>query len=295
MTKEEFHSLASKGVVLLDGAVGSNMRLSGMPVGVSSERWIMDHPQVFLNLQHAYMNAGSRIVYAPTFAANRIGLRHFGLEDQIVEINTALVRLSKSAAGDQVFVAGDMTTTGQPLEPLGTMTYPMLYDIYREQAHILAEAGSDLLVAETMMGVEETAAALDAAQSVCDLPVMCTLSVEADGKAPFGGDAAEAVMTLQEMGASAVGVNCSVGPDQLRAVVASMKSVARVPIIAKPNAGMPAINEQGQAVYSMGPEEFARSITRLVDAGAGIVGGCCGTTPEYIRKIRDLLGHDSEH
>lgn len=293
MTKEDFKSLTSKGVVLLDGAAGSNMRSSGMPVGVSSEKWIMDHPHIFQNLQQAYINAGSQIVYAPTFSANRIGLRHFGLEDQIVEINTALVRLSKSAARNQVFVAGDMTTTGQPLEPFGTMTYPLLYDIYQEQAHILAEAGVDLLVAETMMGVEETAAFLDAAQSVCDLPVMCTLSVEADGKAPFDGDAVEAVKVLQEMGASAVGINCSVGPDQLRAVVASMKSVAAIPIIAKPNAGMPVINEQGQAVYNMGPEKFAQSIAQLVDAGAGIVGGCCGTTPEYIRKIKDFLGHDS--
>ena len=226
MTKDEFNTLVSKGVVLLDGAVGSNMRSAGMPVGVSMEQWILEHPQVFQNLQQAYVNAGSQIVYAPTFAANRISLRHFGLEEQVVEINTALVRLSKSAVGNQAFVAGDLTTTGQPMEPFGTMSYPQLYDIYQEQANALAEAGADLLVAETMMGVEETAAALDAAQSVCDLPVMCTLSVEADGKAPFDGDAIEAIMMLQEMGASAVGVNCSVGPDQLRAVTASMKAVA---------------------------------------------------------------------
>ena len=169
------------------------------------------------------------------------------------------------------------------------MSYPQLYDIYQEQDNVLAEAGADLLVAETMMGVEETVAALDAAQSVCDLPVMCTLSVEADGKAPFDGDTVDAVMMLQEMGASAVGVNCSVGPDQLRAVIASMKAVANIPIIAKPNAGMPMIDERGKAVYSMGAEKFAQGIAQLVAAGAGIVGGCCGTTPEYIQKIRSAL------
>ena len=289
MTKDEFNTLVSKGVVLLDGAVGSNMRSAGMPVGVSMEQWILEHPQVFQHLQQAYVNAGSQIVYAPTFAANRISLRHFGLEDQVVEINAALVRLSKSAVGNQAFVAGDLTTTGQPMEPFGTMSYPQLYDIYQEQANVLAEAGADLLVAETMMGVEETVAALDAAQSVCDLPVMCTLSVEADGKAPFDGDTVDAVMMLQEMGASAVGVNCSVGPDQLRAVIASMKAVANIPIIAKPNAGMPMIDERGKAVYSMGAEKFAQGIAQLVAAGAGIVGGCCGTTPEYIQKVRSAL------
>ena len=170
------------------------------------------------------------------------------------------------------------------------MTYSQLYDIYREQIAALAEAGVALLVAETMMGVEETAAALDAARSVCDLAVLCSLSVEADGSALFDGSAAEAVVTLQEMGAAAVGVNCSVGPDQLEAVVAGMRAVAEVPVIAKPNAGMPVMTETGEALYSMGPEDFARHMRTLVDAGAGVVGGCCGTTPDYIRQVRAALG-----
>ncbi len=169
------------------------------------------------------------------------------------------------------------------------MTYTQLYDVYCEQMSILAEAGADLLAVETMMGIEETAAALDAAQSVCDLAVICTLSVEADGTALFGGNAVEAVTTLQEMGAAAVGVNCSVGPDQLEAVVAAMRAVAKVPVVAKPNAGLPVMTETGEALYSMGPEDFARHIRRLTEAGAGVVGGCCGTSPEYIRQARELL------
>ena len=239
MTREEFWALAGQGVVLLDGATGSNLRRAGLPVGVSPERWILEHPAILLELQRGYVDAGSQILYAPTFGSNRVS---------------------------------------------------QLYDIYREQVAALAEAGVDLLVAETMMGVEETAAALDAARSVCDLAVLCSLSVEADGSALFDGSAAEAVVTLQEMGAAAVGVNCSVGPDQLEAVVAGMRAVAEVPVIAKPNAGMPVMTETGEALYSMGPEDFARHMRTLVDAGAGVVGGCCGTTPDYIRQDRAALG-----
>ena len=289
MTREEFWTLAEEGVVLLDGATGSNLRRAGLPVGVSPELWILEHPQVLLELQRAYVDAGSQIIYAPTFGGNRISLMNYGLEEQTVRLNTALVRLSREAAGGRALVAGDLTTTGKALEPVGEMTYGQLYSIYQEQISALAEAGVDLLAVETMMGVEETAAALDAAQSVCGLAVLCSLSVEADGSALFDGNAAEAVATLQEMGAAAVGVNCSVGPDQLEAVVAGMKAVAQVPVIVKPNAGMPVMTETGEAVYSMGPEDFARHMRTLVLAGAGAVGGCCGTTPEYIRQMRDTL------
>lgn len=290
MTKNEFKKLTKKGVVLLDGATGSNLRKAGLPVGVSSEQWVLEHPQVLRELQKAYVEAGSQIVYAPTFAANSISLRNFGLQDQVIDLNTRLARISKDAVGNTALVAGDITTTGQLLEPRGDLSYEALYRAYREQIKALAEAGVDLLVAETMLSVDETVVALDAAQSVCDLPMMCTLTLEADGTAMYGGNAVEAVLTLQEMGAAAVGLNCSVGPDQLESVVANMKEVAVVPIIAKPNAGMPVITDTGEAVYDMNEEDFAGYTRKLVDAGAGIVGGCCGTTPEYIRRLAQMLG-----
>lgn len=290
MKRQEFDELTKSGVVLLDGATGSNLRKAGMPVGISSEQWVLENPQVLQELQRAYAEAGSRIVYAPTFAANRISLRNFDLQDQVIDLNTRLVKISKDGVGGRALVAGDLTTTGQLLEPSGNMTYDTLYQAYQEQIKALADAGADLLVAETMLSVDETVVALDAAQSVCDLPMMCTLSLEADGSAMYGGNAVEAVITLQEMGAAAVGLNCSVGPDQLESVVANMKAVAQVPIIAKPNAGMPTINDKGEALYDMNAEDFARYTKILVEAGAGIVGGCCGTTPEYIRKLAESLG-----
>lgn len=285
MNRTEFEKLTRQGVIILDGATGSNLRKAGMPVGVSTELWILEHPEILQNLQKAYVEAGSQIVYAPTFTANRISLQNFDAQKRVVELNTKLVNISKKAVGSKAFVAGDVTTIGQLMEPRGDMTYDRLYRTYQEQIKALADAGVDLLVAETMLCVDETMVALDAAQSVCDLPMMCTLTLEADGTALYGGNAVEAVISLQEMGASAVGLNCSVGPDQLEAVVQNMKAVAKVPIIAKPNAGMPTITNEGEAIYDMDAPTFAKYAKKLVDLGAGIVGGCCGTTPEYIRLL----------
>ncbi len=293
MTKQEFENLTGQGVVLLDGATGSNLRKAGMPVGVSTEQWVLEHPEVITELQHAYAEAGSRIIYAPTFSANRISLAMHGLQDRLAVMNAELVALTKKAVSGlpeaRVYVAGDVTTTGKMLKPRGDATYQELYEVYCEQIRALCDAGVDLIAAETLMSVEEAQIILDAAQSVCDLPVMCTLTLEADGNALFGGNAVELAETLQEMGAAAVGLNCSVGPDQLESVVASMKAVARIPVVAKPNAGMPVMDARGMAHYSMGPEQFASSMMRLVGAGAQIVGGCCGTDPDYIREMRKLL------
>ena len=289
MRISEFEALTRRGIVLLDGATGSNLRAAGMPVGVSTELWVTEHPEVLLRLQRAYVDAGSDILYAPTFMGNRLGLRMHHLEDQLAGMNTALVKLSRQAADGRALVAGDITTTGQPLEPVGTLSYQALLDVYREQIEAIAEAGADLLVAETMMSIDETVCAVEAAKSVCDLPVMCSLTMEADGHLLLGGSAREAVETLQAVGASAVGLNCSVGPDQLEAVVRDMKAVATVPVIAKPNAGMPVMDDKGMAHYDMDPETFARSMKALVAAGATIVGGCCGTTPAYIRALREAV------
>lgn len=290
MTRAEFAELSAKGPVLLDGATGSNLRAAGMPVGVSPELWVLDHPQVLLDLQRAYVQAGSQIIYAPTFSANRLALAGFGLEERLEEINRRLVDLSRQVAGGRALVAGNLTTTGRPLEPLGEMSYARLYDIYREQIEALASAGVDLLAAETLLSVDEGAALLDAAGAVCGLPVLCTLTVEADGAALWGGTAREAAETWQELGAAAVGINCSLGPDQLESVVRSMAEASRVPVAAKPNAGMPEMDEAGQAHYSMGPEDFARAMLRLREAGASLLGGCCGTTPEYIQILRERVG-----
>lgn len=286
MTKQEFQQLVKSGPVILDGATGSNLMKAGMPRGICTEKWVCENPEPLTRLQQAYKKAGSQIVYASTFSANRISLGNYGLENQVKELNTALMGISRNAVGKAVLVAGDLTTTGKQ-----EISYEELLEAYKEQILALVEAGADLLVAETMMGITECMAAIDAAASVCELPVMCTLTVESDGSLFFGGNIYEAVETLAEMGADAVGINCSTGPDQLLSVVENMRKKVSVPLIVKPNAGMPVIDEMGNPVYSMGAEDFASHMKRLVEAGADIVGGCCGTAPEYIQQLCKILRH----
>lgn len=264
MTKEEFQKL-TQDVVLLDGATGSNLMAAGMPRGICTEAWIMEHKEVLQNLQKAYVEAGSQIVYAPTFGGNRYSLGLHGLQDKLAEMNHALVNISREAVGHKVYVAGDITTTGKMMEPAGDLTYEMAYETYCEQIKVLEDAGVDLIAAETMINIEETLAALDAAASVSSLPVMCTMTVEADGSIFSGGNAVEAAIALEGAGAVAVGINCSVGPDQLVSVVRNIKENVSIPVIAKPNAGMPTIDDQGNAIYSMDAKSFAEHMKVLIE------------------------------
>ncbi len=289
MTREEFCLLTEEGPVLLDGGTGSCLRSMGMPAGVCTEQWVYEHPEVIGRLQREYADAGSRILYAPTFGANRISLGNMGLSEQTEEYNRTLAGRTLENVGDRVLVAGDLSTTGQPMEPYGPMTYGGLMEIYKEQIRCLAEAGVELLGAETLLSLDEALVICDAAREVCDLPLMISFSCEGDGKLYFGGTVAEAAASLEAMGVDAVGVNCSVGPDQLEAVIRQLKETVSIPVLAKPNAGMPVITQTGEAVYSMGAEDFAEHVLKLRACGASVIGGCCGTTPEYIRRIKALL------
>ena len=290
MNISEFKKLTDNRLVYLDGATGSNLMKRGMKPGVCPEQWILAHPDIFIELQRAYVEAGSNILYAPTFTANRIKLKEYGLEGQIKEINRALVRLSREAAGGNALVAGDITMTGRQLSPVGNMDFEELVDVYKEQVKLLSDEGVDILVVETMMSLQETRAALIAAKETCNLPVMATLTFEPEGRTLFGTDPATAAITLEKLGACAVGANCSTGPDQMAGLIAAISSVVTIPVIAKPNAGMPSLNSQGETVYDMDAEAFAREMKELVRAGAGILGGCCGTGPEYIRKLAEATG-----
>lgn len=289
MTKQEFQKL-TENLLFLDGATGSNLMAQGMPRGICTERWVIEHRDVIQKLQKSYIEAGSRIIYAPTFGGNRLSLKQHGLENKIQEINSTLVSYSREIAGNKAFVAGDITTSGQFVTADGEYTYEDAFEMYKEQITILKNAGVDLIAAETMINIEETLAAVDAANSVCDLPVMCTVTVEADGSIFSGGNAVEAAVAFESAGAAAVGVNCSVGPDQLVSVIRNIREAVSIPVIAKPNAGMPVIDDQGNAVYSMNPADFAKHMQVLVENGAGIIGGCCGTTPDFIREMKKLLG-----
>lgn len=296
MTREEFQKLANQ-YLYLDGATGSNLVRAGMPSGVCPEQWILEHPDVMLALQKDYVSAGTDILYAPTFTANRIKLAEYGLEENMEQMILKLVSISKEAAASAqdrvVYVAGDLTMTGEQLEPMGNMGLEELIDVYKEQILALVAAGVDLLVVETMMSLAEARAALIAAKEVCELPVMVTMTFEEDGRTLYGTDAQTAAVVLEGLGACAVGVNCSTGPARMRKIVEEMTAATvSLPIIAKPNAGLPFLDEQGRTCYSMSPEEFVREMKQLTEAGATIMGGCCGTSPNFIKGIRDAFGRE---
>ncbi len=290
MNKQEFQALIKEHPIFLDGATGSNLQKKGMPTGVCPEKWILDNAQVLLDLQKEFVDAGSHIVYAPTFTANRIKLKEYGLEDQIRQMNHDLVAISKEAAKDRALVAGDITMTGEQLAPMGTLDFEELVDIYKEQIGYLEEAGVDLLVVETMMSLQETRAAIIAAKEVSSLAIMATMTFESDGRTLYGTDAQTAAVVLESLGAAAIGTNCSTGPDKMTEIIRQMAAVTTVPIIAKPNAGLPSLDEAGNTIYDMEAPEFAASMKELVEAGASILGGCCGTTPEYIRMLKETTG-----
>ena len=298
MTREEFITLSKDHILYLDGATGSNLVKAGMPSGVCPEQWILEHQGVMLQLQKDYVQAGTNILYAPTFTANRVKLAEYHLEKNMTSMIRDLVAISKKAAestpGHPVYVAGDLTMTGEQLKPMGKMNLETLIDIYKEQILCLVDAGADLLVVETMMSLAETRAALIAAKEVCDLPVIATLTFEADGRTLFGTDAKTAAIVLESLGASAIGANCSTGPSQMESIISEMVSHTRIPVIAKPNAGLPFLDENGTTCYNMEAEEFAEEMEVLVNAGATILGGCCGTTPEFIRQIHERFGTDAK-
>lgn len=292
MTKQQFREILDKQLLFLDGATGSNLQKRGMPSGVCPEKWILENEDIFIGLQKEYVEAGTNVLYAPTFTSNRVKLQEFGLEEKIQEINLSLVALSKRAAEGKAWVAGDLTMTGRQLKPMGTMDFEELVDIYKEQIMYLVEAGVDLLAVETMMSLQESRAALIAAKEVCDLPVMVTMTFEADGRALYGTDVLTAAITLESLGADAFGVNCSTGPVQMIPMFEKIQSAVKIPLIAKPNAGMPTLDDNGNTVYGLGCEDFAKEVKMLWERGASVLGGCCGTTPEHIKAMISLMKNE---
>ncbi len=289
MNKQEFQALVKEKLLFLDGATGTNLQKKGMSAGVCPEKWILEHRDIMIDLQRQFVDAGSDIVYAPTFTSNRIKLAEYGLADEVEKMNRELVAISKEAVGGRAYVAGDLTMTGEQLAPIGKISFEELVEVYKEQIRYLTDAGVDLLVIETMMSLQETRAAVIAAKEVCDLAVMVTLTFESDGRTLFGTDAVTAAVVLESLGVAAVGTNCSTGPDRMVETVRAMAQATAIPIIAKPNAGLPSLDAAGNTVYDMDAETFGQGMRELISAGASIIGGCCGTTPDFIRTAKKAV------
>ncbi len=287
LTKEQFQERIARGIHILDGATGSNLRNAGMPKGCCAEQWILENPEPLVALQRAYAEAGSQIIYAPTFQAQPIALRAVGLEKQTEKVNEALVALSRSAAPG-CLIAGDLTTLATFCDSWDEGMFDVLVENYRRQIRGLMEGGADLLAAETLLYPQEAEAILCAAELEGAGAALYTFTMQADGSLFSGAEAGKLLRELEEAGAAAVGFNCVAADMMTPYLVSKLRRFVKGPLVCKPNAGVPTIDASGMAVYAQTPEEFAGFMRQCRDNGATILGGCCGTAPEYIRAIRDI-------
>ncbi len=268
--------------ILLDGAAGTFLMCHGLPMGVCPEQWAVDHADIVKGMHASYVQAGAEAVYAFTFGANPITLSEYGLEDKTEELNARLVAIAREAVGDGVWIGGDLTSLGQLMQPMGSLTFHATKEAYKRQAAALHGAGANFLVIETMLDIAQARAAVIGCREACELPIMVSMTFEQGGRTLTGTDARTAAITLCALGVSAVGVNCATGPTDMGIIVEAMRRVSTVPVFAKPNAGLP-------GGTTLDPDEFAKQTAALVDCGAMAVGGCCGTTPEHIRALHDRI------
>ena len=287
LTREQLQQKIKEGVRILDGATGSNLRNAGMPKGCCAEEWILANPEPLVRLQRAYAEAGSQIIYAPTFQAQPIALKAVGLDAQTERINEALVSLSRSAAPG-CLIAGDLTTLATFCDSWDAESFDLLVENYRRQIRGLIDGGADLLIGETLLYQQEAEAILCAAELEGAGAAMYSFTMQTDGSLLSGADAGKALKVLEDAGAAAVGFNCVAADMMAPYLVSKLRRFVKIPLICKPNAGIPTIGDDGIAVYSQTPEEFAAIVKQCKDNGAELLGGCCGTAPAYIAALRNL-------
>ena len=288
LTKEQFAAILAEGPLILDGATGSNLQKAGMPRGCCTEEWILANPEPLVRLQRAYAKAGSRAVYAPTFQAQPIALERVNLHKQTAAVNAHLVALSRSAAPD-CLIAGDLTTLAAFMDSFDAANFDTMVENYRVQIAGLLEGGADFLAAETLMYPLEAEAILTAAELEGASTVIYTFTMQPDGSFFSGRDAGPVLRELEEAGAAAVGFNCVAADMMLPGLVSKLRRYAKGPLVCKPNAGVPVIGEDKLAHYTMAPDEFAHIVSQCRELGASLLGGCCGTAPEYIEALKAVL------
>lgn len=272
--------------LILDGATGTQIQKRGFDGGMAAEKWTLEHPEAMLEIQRDYVRNGSQVIYAPTFGANRIKLEERGLKGVVEEYNLRLAALARQAAEDKALVAGDLAPTGKFLYPLGNVTFEDLVEVYTEQAAALEKAGVDLFVIETTMTLAEARAAVLAVKSVSGKPVFVSFTCNEKGRTLTGTDVTAALVVMQGMGVDAFGLNCSTGPEEMLVQLRRLSEYAEVPLMAKPNAGIPQVVD-GKPVYNCPPEQFAALAEEMALAGVCIFGGCCGTEREHIAALAE--------
>ncbi len=286
------NALAAGQVIVCDGAMGTQLQARGLTAGAMPELWNAEHPEVLTAIHNDYLQAGARIVTSNTFGGNRARLAGAGLADRLAELNRKGVELARAAAGKRAWVAGDVGPTGQLIEPYGELTVVDAEAIYREQVAVLAEAGADFILVETMNDIEEALCAVRMARAHTALPVFCTFAFNAKGRTMMGLRPGDAAQRAAEAGADAVGANCGEGPDAVLAALTGMREAVNLPLIAQSNAGIPQVGAEEATVWDTTPEQMADHARAFVEAGARVVGGCCGTGPAHIAAIAAALASE---
>lgn len=279
-----------KKILVIDGAMGTFLQQSGMPIGVSPELWAVSHPQILKSLHRQYIDAGADIIITCTFGANRLKLKEFNLENKVDEINNKAVEIAKSASEHtKTFIAGGLGPIGKFIEPFGELKVSEAIKIFKEQIKIFVDNKVDLILIETLSDIQEARCSLIAAKEITEkIPVAVSLTFDENQRTLNGTDPLTALFTLQELGADIISTNCSVGPKEMVEIIKIQKDFSNKFLMAEPNAGLPVIKD-GKTVFNLTAEEFARWIPEFVNYGINIIGGCCGTTPEFIMKIKECI------
>ena len=277
------------GLVIGDGAFGTMLHNAGLPAGLLPEAWNTENPEAVKAVHRAYFEAGAMFMTTNTFGGNRLRLQDAGLADKIVEINHAGIALAKEVVGDDAWVGASTGSTGQLLEPYGTLPLAEAEAAYAEQMTLLAETEADFILIETQTDVEEACCVVRMAKEHTDLPIVCSFAFDQRGRTIMGARAEKVAERAIAAGADIVGANCGDGPEAIRVALEKMAPTTEAPLLAQANAGIPQAGEHGEAVWDVTPEQMAQYAQEFVALGARIVGGCCGTNPTFIRAIAAAL------
>ena len=279
----DFIEQLNERIILADGAMGTMVYSRGVFINTCFDELNLTRPNLVQEIHEEYVRAGAELIETNTFGANRYKLGAFGVEDRITKINQAGARLARKVAGDDVYVAGSMGPLGKPLQPLGQISRQEALDAFREQAEALA-GDVDLLMIETIPNIEEMKIAIEAAQSVCSLPIVAQMTFTEEGQTIMGDTPEHVVEQLAPYDLAAIGCNCAIGPQPMLETVERLRALTERPLTALPNAGAPRLVE-GRYIYLTSPEYMAEYAKRLIAAGVSLIGGCCGTTPDHIRSM----------
>ena len=276
-------------ILVLDGAMGTELHNKGLEVGECPEKLNLAQPEIVQSVHQSYVDAGSDIIQTNTFGGTRIKLNEYDLGEQVKKINTQAVKLAQGAAEKDTLVAASMGPTGKLIEPMGDFPFQAAYTAFAEQAQILEAAGVDLINIETMTDLQEARAALIAVKETTDLPVICHLTYEDSLKTMTGTDPVTAIKVLDSIGADVIGANCSMGPEGLLKVIQEMNQATSARLSVEPNAGLPELDDNDETVFPMQAQEMVSYAPQFIAAGINVIGGCCGSTPEYISRLKDKV------